>query len=325
MLNLQEANTKLYDLLALDRGLRGELLQALVEKDKGVCFLLSLHLYFNNSTLSISHTGRTSNFHYQLKGVLEDAKGFAYLGLKEQVVLKEILNNKSRAFNYTIFYTYAIKVYNEDEIKKELEVIDICNKLPYLILPKFSKGSPYYFKTSTKKGTVKYNNIPKGYPPLPMSNDETIVVDRQNNIVGKASGLLGDYLKGTSKMYGKLGKEFKYISSIAELQLKVNKYNKENVALVLASLGPIILNKEKSVNTFNILDLVVNDAFEITGVYIEVANKAYKVKTKVAQGIVEEGINNYTVTIKYVELLDNKIKDIEFVRFYRKDVKDVND
>jgi len=313
-MNLQKASNALYDIIALDRRLRDEILMRLVETDESICFLLSLHSYFSHTNIdAASMLGKTTNYAYQLREVLLDIRALKTLGLKEQVVLREILREKSKVFSYTVFFGYGVKVFSKAEILKELDIDKVSAKLPYVTVKQPKAGSNTFYSKTVINGRVKYNNIPQSYPKFSVNNNETILVDTTKSIVAVADSALGEYLRGKSGVHGELISGFKFKDSFAEIQQEINGKVGEYVAIVLAKDGVIELNKELREATYPILDLVVNGDFELIGVWIVHNDKPYKVLGK----RIPEYINvaRYNVTIKYHETLGGKLTQTSIKEF----------
>ena len=312
--NLQEASDKLYEVIALDNVLRKEILKELVH-DESVCFLLSISTHFTRKNLSVTRQGKTTNLNYQIGKVLEDSGSYwQHLGMKEQVVLKELLSN-SNTFDSTIFYAHAVKVYSKKEILKYLSVIEEVESIPYLIMDSYK----FYYKTKAKY--IKYNTFPSGKTPMVYAN-QTIIINSELMPIAYGGIELGDYLVSLSKDFGNpedIEGAFRYADSITAIQYNLNQYKGSKYALVFHKNGPIVLKKALLKETYSIIDFTFSEDFDITGVWFNVNGRPQQVKVEIPQTIINKGVDKYTITVECNKLLNGKINNVKFIKFNKKE------
>ena len=305
-MKLEQAFKQLYNLLALDKTLRDEMLKELVQ-DKSICFLLSIGTHYTLPKLKATRGGQTVNYEHQLLSALNDHKAhWGTLGLREQIVLIEILSTN---FNPTIFYGEGVKVYSKIEINKYLSSVGgVATELMYLFIDK-----PKTYFVIKHKRIVK-TTIPKGFPPYTKpQNYQSVLLDVQGNTLATGNKTFGDYLLCKGRL-GQIEGNFSKATSIVEIQYRLNKLSREAHALVFHPDGIMFLHKESIKVDYDILDLVVSEDFEPVGVWIRHGDRNYKILCPIPQTLVDSGVSKYTVTIKCNELLNGSLNNIEFVK-----------
>ena len=313
-MKLEKAFQALYDILALDKSLRNEILKELV-KDTDICFLLSISMYFNRKNISITRLGKTVNLEYQVGMALTNVDYWESLGIREQVVLKELLSN-SNSYDSTIFYAYGAKVYTEVEISEYFNANEgTTDKIAYLLV-----DSPKYYRKSMGK-RLRFSNVPNGIStqfPLPF---QTILVDSKGNTLAHGNLSFDNYLSGRGRL-PLLNGDFKYSTNLPSIQYAINKRKDTKYALVFHKDGLIILSKAYIKETYAIIDFQVNDDFEVEGVWFRVGDFNHMIKCDIPQTILIKGVDKYTITVKCNELLNGDINNIEFIKFNLKDKDD---
>jgi len=325
-MDLQKASNALYDIIAIDTRLRKEILRDMVSTDLAVCMLLSIRTHYSMKVPKITRLGVTENYKEQVHAVLHDIEVWDTLGIKEQIVLKEILNPKSAIFSSTVFYSYAKNVYTKEEIENELYRKVLTLKYPYVLLPAPTrKGRAYYSKTRIN-GRVSHSDIPKSFPIFYTDINSTIIVaTASKHLIGRESVQVGNYLQGKSMTYGKLSDAFKYKDSIAEIQSVVNNKSKPYVALVFTPTGPEIIEKALESITCDILELSVDELFVPNGVWIVYNGVSYLIKGDIPNRVSMGNIHKFEVVIECSILHTGKLKQLRLIKFVRKDNKDDND
>ena len=307
-MKLEKAMEALYDLIALDKNLRKEILKDLVQDDT-ICMLISISNVFNIKGLTVTRGGNTTNFKYQIGQILVDHKGYwEALGLKEQVVMKELLS-MTNTFDSTIFYAHANTVYNKKEILEYFKVVkEDQGNIPYILM-----DSPKYYWV-VREGRTKFNNTPKGMATPFCMPHNTMIFSPTGKILANGVVSLGDYLqsKGTlSKIYG----DVKYGANIPAIQYSINKKMVNKYALVFHQDGAFVIGKELVKETYDIIDLMHDENFEVMGIWCSVGVFSHLIKTTVPQTMLDKGVDKYTVTIKCTKLLNGDINNVEFVKF----------
>ena len=314
-MKLKKAFESLYNLLALDKSIRDELLKELVE-DKSVCFLLGLPMYYSPKIPKVTRGASTVNYDYQLASFLQEPNSYwESLGLQEQVVLREIFNG---AFDSTILYAYGVKVYNKKEVMDYLKQSNVESvELLYLLLdiPK------YYYEV---RSSIKIKStIPRGIPPyIKPLNHQGIVIDGQGNTLATGGVSFGKYLMGKGR-FKEIEGDFSKADNLPEIQYRLNKQSKEVSALVFHPEGILILTKESLKVTYDILDLVVSEDFEPIGLWINHKEKNYKVRCEIPQSIIDRGVDKYEVVIRRNELLNGTINNIKFIKLKLKETYEI--
>ncbi len=310
-MKLEEAIGALYDVIALDKNLRKEILKDLVQDDT-VCMLLSIANTFHIKGIKVSRGGNTTNLKYQIGQILVDHKSYwGSLGLKEQVVMKELVS-MTNTFDSTIFYAHANTVYNKKEILEYFSVeAKESGNIPYILM-----DSPkYYFLV--KKATIKFNNLPKGVRVPFCVPYKTVILSPEGNILAAGEVALGDYLqdKGSlSKVYG----DIKYGASLSAIQYSINRKGADKYALVFHQDGALVLSKELVKETYGIIDLYFK-GFEVKGVWIMVGTHPHIIKFDVPQTMLDNGIGNYNITVECTKLLNGNINNVKFVKYNLKE------
>ena len=317
-MDLQKAFNVLYDVMALDKTIKKEILKDAVQ-DEGVCFLLSLGQHYSISNLTITRGGTTSNLKFQVSNILVNPKRFwGDLGMKEQVVLKELLSNNN-TFDSTIFYGHGVKVFTKAEVSRKIHDRDTSDfPIAYLIV-----DSPkYYYKTRTKK--IWNSTVPRGLDIVEPKNFETVLVDANGDSLATGTAELGFYLKdgGDILRFAEPKGNFKFSNSVANIQAKVNQYKDDKYALVFHEDGIVTLSKGLIKKTYGIIDLLINDDFEVVGVWFKVTNDYYHMlNCNVPQTVIDNGIDAYTVRVECNELKNGDINNIRFIQFNKKEIK----
>ena len=315
-MKLDEAILSLYDIIAVDKKLRNELLRDIVIDDE-VCMLLSIQGNFTYNNAKVTRGNSSSTLDIVLLDVLTSPKSnWERLSIQQQVVLKELLNPKSTVFSMTIFYTYGKKVFTREEILNILKNnLPKNQKIPYILLdPPRNNKLPFYYKTIYNNKTL-YNNIPYTLGHVECSNNETIVLDYAGNTVASGDVLLGRYLRGVSGSYGSSIRGFIYGKDIHSIQHTVNGRATPKIAVVLYDNGIKILHKEKIKVTCDIIDLAIDDDYNITGVWVAYAGNSYLINISIPNKIIDVGIHMYQVKVLAHEQLNGKLKQIKFLSF----------
>ena len=204
-------------------------------------------------------------------------------------------------------------VFTKAQILRQLQTTQATeSELKYLVLdsPKF------YYKTKSYK--LIYNTIRKLFKhQTPMSN-QTLMYDNDGTTIASGGVSLGDYLHGKGGL-GEIEGNFKKAKSLTEIQYKLNRIPSEKSVLVFHPDGIIVLNKEKVKVTCDIIDLVLNDEFEVTGIYFKYKGNSYNLLCEVPQTVFDRGVDMYEVVVKLNELTSGGINNVEFVQLKLKE------
>jgi len=311
-MHLNKAIDKLYDLMALDKRLRDELLIDLVQ-DRAVCFILSLYTFKPKlkDNFKITRGGTEDNFEQKLLSILQGENYWQMLHYKQQIVLKEAFTS---AFNATIFYTYASIVYSKEEILDYLSAQKDPQEIPYILLSHNNRRRPFYFKT-INNGRVKYNNLTSTFN-IPVANNTTTLIDSAGQVLGVADVKFGDYLMGKASL-SSTSYNFSTKGSIAEIQHKLNGTTKYNKALIFMEDSWTIIEKTKETLELDIVDLEFNERYDIIGLWVKYKDTPYLILTKKVGMLIDKPLNDYKVMIKAHITLDEKLKQVEFIKLIK--------
>jgi len=312
MRGIGRAVDALYSILAHRGAIRDELLVSALEH-KSVCALVSLRLVFGSRKLpKITRTYNTNtSYNSMLSNIItllngSDTKAlnayFITLPLDMQVVLHGILSTKSE-YNYIIIDTYINKVYSKDEL------LTLFNdgeqgSFQYVLL----ENSSIYFKT--RHLNITWNTVPSNKAHVEPPRFTTYIYDSNGEVIGSCDDTLQQYLKGNVSQAPKILKAAK-AQSMVDIQVAVNNSRRFRVAKVFTPSGIITLNKESKEYECKIIDVKLNDDFEIEGVYFTHNDVVGYIKQEAPLDI----IGNYTIVVKGVELLDGTLSDIDFIKY----------
>ncbi len=222
--------------------------------------------------------------------------------------MKELLS-MTNTFDSTVFYAHAVSVYNKKDILEYFKVVrEEQGNIPYILMdyPK------YYFLV--KEDRVKFNNLPKGVRVPFCVPFKTVILSPEGEILANGAVSLGNYLQGKGGL-SKIQGDVKYGASLSAIQYSINRKGTDKYALVFHQDGALVLSKELVKETYDIIDLLHDENFEVTGVWFSVGVHNHVIKVAVPQTILDKGVDKYSVTVKCTKLLNGNINNVEFVKF----------
>ena len=310
-INLNKAFDSLYNIIALDRTIRTAIFKELV-KERDVCFLLSIGYNYPMANLKITRGGHTANLEYQLANFLVNPRDYwESLGLKEQVVLKEITNPNSTTFDRTIFLAEGVTYFTQAAIKEYFAGVTPSEFEEVHMI--YTNSSKVYYKI-VRESIIK-NDLPKKYKGI-FVDKNTSVVFNDGQIVATGDNLFGDYLLGKGRFGGCFG-QVVVSKNIQESQYKLNK-SKYEYAIAFTTNGVKILTKEKLKLTCDIIDLWIDDMYELIGVYITYNDSTYPIECHVPKEVYDGGLSRHQAVVSATELKNGSLKEVNFIEFKEK-------